>query len=71
MDGLSVNVSFSFQYMLKDNIKEVVNLYEKYGEDFRKVFYHIAADVLGDVFSNYMTAQLFSDRAGKNFFHNL
>jgi hypothetical protein len=32
LDGLNVNVTFSFQYSLKDNLTEVLNLFSKYGE---------------------------------------
>jgi hypothetical protein len=31
MDGLSVGISLSFQFKIKDNVDEVYSLYIKYG----------------------------------------
>jgi hypothetical protein len=66
MDGLSVNVSLTFQYKLNDTLNNVLRLFYNYGEnDYQKAFTSYARDSIQNTFSTLMAMQLFNEKGCK------
>jgi hypothetical protein len=56
-DGLMVNFRAQFQYQL--NQKDLVNLYKKYGEDYKSPCVRMAVDVMNDQASLFAASMFF------------
>ena len=66
MDGLSVDISISFQYRLKENVSDVVKIFNKYGnQNFTEAIEHFTKDTINDIFAEFNANQLFPERGGK------
>jgi len=58
-DGLQVKFSVQFQYTL--NRGSLIDLYQRYGEDYRSPCIRYAVDILNDRATNFTASQFFQD----------
>jgi hypothetical protein len=61
-DGLQVKFAVQFQYTLNKN--SLLQLYLKYGEDYKNPCIRYAVDILSDRASQFTASQFFADLAG-------
>jgi len=65
-DGLSIDVSLSFQYQLKITLDNVVELYYKWGEEgYESAFGRISRTILRDAVAEFVAIDMFKSRTSK------
>jgi len=75
-DGLLLTLTITFTYRLRENLADVVSLFNEYGLDwdaygnknhielYQEVFRRVARNVVRDIASDFLAFDFFSDRVG-------
>ena len=62
-DALSVEVDCSFQFNIRPNLDDVVELYKNFGEDYHVPIIKMARNTLRDTMAKFEAIEVFFDRS--------